>query len=263
MADKRYYQKGNPEKEPLQNAVRQESSVVLDNGEKKSLRPSKYIKPEATKFPQALFVIYSGGTEREKDYFRLVDKNAAIFSFIKIRFIGNPDFEAGGKPAIMRIAIEQTKESQEAANEENPDRDKYFLLTDVDHFEQFLPEMKQECKDNGIELIISNSCFEVWLYYAEREDRCVGFEIPADKLEISSKFKTWANTKVKGGLKPTKAIFNIKQNIANAEKNYVEKNGLPTLFSTQMFRLARNMVPYIDDGLERLKNTNRQQRGKK
>lgn len=102
-------------------------------------------------------------------------------------------------------------------------------------------------------MIISNSCFEVWLYYAEKSNRPLDFVIPQNKLEISSAFKTWANTQIKGGLKPKKAIFNIERNIANAKNNYVEENGFPTLFSTQMFRLAEQMLPFVKDGLVQLK----------
>ena len=83
-----------------------------------------------------------------------------------------------------------------------------------------------------------------------KDDKCVDFIVPKNILEISSKFKTWANTVVKGGLKPTKAILKIEQNIENARKNYSEENGIPTLFSTQMYRLAEKMLPYIKEGNE-------------
>ena len=254
MASSRYYQKGNPEKELLTDVAAETNRVTPVREMPVSAPISGYTKPEGTLLPQALFVIYSGGTEREKDYFRLIDKNSALFPFIRIAFHAEPNFEKGGKPSIMQFAIDKTNEYKDSATEENPD--KYFLLSDVDHFEQFLSEMKQECADNSIELIISNSCFEVWLYYAEKSDRCTTFNIPQDKLNISSAFKTWANTQIKGGLKPKKAIFNIEQNIKNAKNNYFEIDGLPTLFSTQMFRLAEQMFPYVKFGLKELKNKN-------
>ena len=251
METDRHYQKGNPEIEPLKHVVTKSDVATCNNGKIVSAPNPRYSKPEASKIPQALFVIYSGGTEREKDYFHLIVRNAALFPFIRMVFYADPNFDEGGKPSIVRFATEKTKEYQESASEENSDH--YFLITDVDHFEQFLPEMRQECDASNIELIISNSCFEVWLYYAEKADRPVDFVIPHNKLEISSAFKTWANTQIKGGLKPTKAIFNIEQNIANAKENYVEENGLPTLFSTQMFRLAEQMLPFVNYGLEQLR----------
>ena len=252
MAADRHYQKGNPEIEPQKSVVTKSDVATFNSAESVSVPNSRYTKPEAFKIPKALFVIYSGGTEREKDYFSLIDKNTELFPFIRIAFHANPNFDEGGKPSIVRFATEKTKEYQESASKENPDH--YFLITDVDHFEQFLPEMQQECTTSNIELIISNSCFEVWLYYAEKSNRPLNFVIPQNKLEISSAFKTWANTQINGGLKPTKAIFNIEQNIANAKRNYVEENGFPTLFSTQMFRLAEKMLPFVKDGLEQLRS---------
>lgn len=254
MASSRYYQKGNPEKELLTDVAIETNQATPVKNLSVSASISGYTKPEATLLPQALFVIYSGGTEREKDYFRLIDRNSSLFPLIRIAFHAEPNFEKGGKPSIMQFAIDKTNEYKESATKENPD--KYFLLSDVDHFEQFLPEMKTDCENNNINLIISNSCFEVWLYYAEKSDRCTEFKIPQNKLNISSAFKTWVNTQIKGGLKPIKAIFNIEQNIKNAKCNYFEADGFPTLFSTQMFRLAEQMSPYVKNGLEELKKNN-------
>lgn len=256
MAADRPYQKGNPEIEPLESVATKDDVAISSNGINVYVPNSRYIKPEASKEPQALFVIYSGGTEREKDYFRLIVRNSELFPFVRIDFHAKPDFDEGGKPSIVGFAIEKTKEYQESASKENTDY--YFLLTDVDHFEQFLLEMHQECVDSDIELIISNSCFEVWLYYAEKSNKPENFKIPQNKLEISSAFKTWAGNEkmsgIKGGLKPTKAIFSIEQNIKNARNNYSEENIIPTLFSTQMFRLAEKMLPFVKDGLEQLKS---------
>lgn len=250
MTDKRYYQKGNPDKEPLQSVKINTKKVSSDKNAAKFLFRQKYTKPDAFKYPQKLVVVYSGGTEREKDYFRLIDKNPTLFP-VRIDFYADPNFEKGGRPSIVQFAKDKTDEYKESASEENPDS--YFLLTDVDHFERFLREMKIECEENDIELIISNSCFEVWLYYAEKSDRCSAFNVPENKMEVSSAFKTWANAEVKGGLKPTKAILNIEQNIENAKKNYEEEDGFPNLFSTQMFRLAEHLLPFVKNILKFLR----------
>lgn len=255
MATNRHYTKGNPEIEPMEKVVTTSNIATSQTGRSVSIPILRYTKPEASRIPQALFVIYSGGTEREKDYFYLINKNPAFFPSIRIAFYAEPNFNKGGKPSIIKFAKEKTKEYQESASKEVSDL--YFLITDVDHFECFLPEMQKECNENNIQLIISNSCFEVWLYYAEKSDRCRNFIIPEDKLQISKSFKKWANTQIKGGLKPQKAIFNIEHNITNAKLNYEEENGLPTLFSTQMFQLAEQMKPFINDGLKQLKENNK------
>lgn len=250
MLDDRYYQKGNPEKEPLETVENKSLTSATFNGITSSVVNPSYAKPESTLLPKSYIVIFSGGTEREKDYFHLIKQNPALYPDIKIDFFAEPNFEKGGNPKITRFAIEKVNDYRESASEENPDS--YWLLTDVDHFEQFLTKMKKECDANGIELIVSNSCFEVWLYYTERSDRCVGFEIPTKEDKISSSFKTWANTQIRGGLKPRKAILKIEHNIVNARANYLEENGFPILFSTQMYRLAEKMLPFVKAGNEKI-----------
>ena len=112
----------------------------------------------------------------------------------------------------------------------------------------------QECVSHDIELIISNPCFEIWLYYTEKDDKCVGFKIPDKKEKISSSLKTWVNKQIKGGVKPKRAILNIEQNIENAKKNYlVNDDGIPLLFSTQMFILAEQLLPYVKEGNNKIK----------
>lgn len=250
MLDDRYYQKGNPEKDPLEAVENKTLASASFNGITSSVQNPVYAKPESTLLPKSYIVIFSGGTEREKDYFHLIKQNPALYPDIKVDFFAEPNFGKGGEPIITSFAIGKVKEYRESASVENPDS--YWLLTDVDHFEQFLAKMKNECDANGIELIVSNSCFEVWLYYSERSDRCDGFEIPTEKDKISSSFKTWANTQIRGGLKPRKAILKIEHNIVNARANYLEENGFPILFSTQMDRLAEKMLPFVKAGNEKI-----------
>ncbi len=246
MANDRYYHKGDPEKPILDVVANRQSTSIESTGFSIPVVNSAYTKPEATLQPKAYIIIFSGGEEREKSYFHLIVQNPLLYPDIKIDFFAEPHFEKGGKPIITDFAIDKVKEYRESASEDNPDS--FYLLTDVDHFEHFLSEMKKECVANGIELIISNSCFEVWLYYSERSDKCTEFNMPKEKNKISSSFKTWTNTQIKGGLKPRKAILMIEQNIVNAKNNYSEENGIPTLFSTQMFVLAEKILPYVKAG---------------
>ncbi|MDR1224627.1 MAG: RloB family protein [Tannerella sp.] len=54
-------------------------------------------------------------------------------------------------------------------------------------------------------------------------------------------------------INPAKAILNIEQNIENAKKHYKEdENGIPALFSTNMFLLAEDFFPLIESELKRM-----------
>lgn len=103
MAADRHYQKGNPEIEPQESVVTKSDVATFNSVGSVSVPNSRYTKPEAFKIPQALFVICSGGTEREKDYFRLIDRNTALFPFVRIEFHADPNFDEGGKPSIVRF----------------------------------------------------------------------------------------------------------------------------------------------------------------
>ena len=256
MANNRYYQKGNPEKELLKSATRETPPTVYDNATNITASVSSYTKPEPTLYPKSWFVVYSGGEVREKDYFHFITHYPSFYPDIKIEFIPEPRFKEGGRPAIMDVAIERTQEYKESANNENPD--KFFLLTDVDHFKKFLLGMKQECDTNDIELIISNPCFEVWLYYSKKDDKCISYDYQNKNEKISSDFKTWVNSQIPGGVNPIKALLDIEQNIENAKKNYSDDDdGIPSLFSTQMFILAKLLLPYVLEGNIKIKNNNK------
>lgn len=63
---------------------------------------------------------------------------------------------------------------------------------------------------------------------------------------------------IRGGVKTTRAILNIYQNIENARKAFkVDNNGIPVLFSTNMFELAENLLPLIEPELTNMINENR------
>ena len=51
-------------------------------------------------------------------------------------------------------------------------------------------------------------------------------------------------------MNPKKALFDIKSAIDHAEKHYEkDDNGIPKLFSTNMFVLASQLLPLIDEEL--------------
>ena len=261
MNNDRYYQKGNPEKDLLKSVARETQPAALDNATNRTAPVSSYTKPDPKYFPKKWFVVYSGGEVRERNYFHLITYNPSLYPDIKIEFIPEPRFEEGGKPAIMKVAVEKTQKYKKSANNENPD--KFFLLTDVDNFKNFLLEMMQECNANDIELIISNPCFEVWLYYSKKDDKCISYDYQNKNEKISSGFKTWVNTQIPGGINPANALLDIEQNIENAKKNYSDDDDrIPSLFSTQMFKLAEQLLPYVLKGNSKIitKRASAQQR---
>jgi len=116
-----------------------------------------------------------------------------------------------------------------------------------------LLRIKPKCESEGFNLIISNSCFDVWLYYAYHVTM-PNFQLPSDPLKISGKFKGWLPRVIRGGISPKKAILNIK----NAKINYREdENGIPLLFSTNMYLLAEDLLHFIEPELLKIIKENK------
>ena len=113
----------------------------------------------------------------------------------------------------------------------------------------------------GIQLIVSNPCFEVWLYYSKNTDKFVGFTPPEDLLKLSKAVKAWYNKD--GKIQTTMAILDIEQNIENAKMNYCENSdNLPDLYSTNMHVFASEILPYIKDEIDKMIEHNRISREK-
>jgi hypothetical protein len=249
----RIYEKSNPEKptaEPKQHkrAAGEVSSAVSvkDAGQ-------NYRKKEGVRMPFAFLVIVSGGEVRERDYFRKISAPNK-FTQIKIEFIADRNQL---NPAGLLETAKYKQARYKTSREDEPD--KIFIVSDVDHFERELLKIKPECEQLNINLIISNPCFEVWLYYGKFGSKPADFNVPDDIRKISQSFKTYLNSKVKGGIDPRKAIFDISENIRNAKANYEESpNGIPKLFSTNMYLLAESLLPFIHDELQRLIKENSQ-----
>lgn len=133
--------------------------------------------------------------------------------------------------------------------------DSIYMISDIDHFVSELKRIKPLCQIKQIKLVMSNSCFEKWLYYGyfskKPTEHTNPFSCPSNLIEISSAFKTYCATIIKGGLNPKKSLYNLENAIVNAETNYSEdKNGVPTLYSTNMFILGKELYPLIKQELD-------------
>jgi len=238
----RTYTKTNPERETRPSAIgkRLENDKGSHSGDISA--PVGYQKGEGKQLPKSFWIIVSGGEKRERTYFNILLKGDS-FKRIKLDFIAdknrlNPD-------GMLETAIELKKRFASSATEdEEPDR--YYLISDVDHFYNDLVRISPICEAEDFNLIISNSCFEVWLYYAYF-NVIPAFPIPANYLKISWKFKGWLHGIVPGGVQTNKAILNIRQNISNAKVQFeLDENKIPKLFSTSMYKLAEDLLPFID-----------------
>ena len=240
----RKYTKEAPEKEPSGSSSQKQKREVSNGFIQSEALFKGYSKAESWRTPKTFYVLISGGEKREKDYFKMLllgDK----FKRIKLSF--EVDAKRLHPEGLLQIALDK-KEYYASSQEDTPDH--FFIISDIDHFYNDLVRIQPLCSKEHINLIMSNPCFEIWLFYGKEENPPTDFPIPTDRLKISQAFKTYLGTKVKGGVNPKKALFDIKSAIDHAEKHYEkDDNGIPKLFSTNMFVLASQLLPLIDEEL--------------
>jgi hypothetical protein len=247
------YSKSSPERTLLPKQDKKNVVVELQRVPFVDIHLPDYQKPDIEEIPKAFFIIISGGEVREKDYFRIISFQDK-FTRIKLEFIADP---LKLSPDGMYELAKYKKAHYATSRNQDAEPDKIYLISDVDHFINELLRIKPKCIDDGFHLIISNSCFEVWLYYAYR-DVIPSFPLPTNPLKISGKFKGWLPSVISGGINTRKAILSIYPNIENAKKNYKEdKDGIPMLFSTNMYLLAENLLPLIEPELTKLIEENK------
>ena len=126
--------------------------------------------------------------------------------------------------------------------------DEVFMLTDVDHYYDELARIiKNDCQ-RRVEWIISNPCFEIWLYHCHfdflHDDVLALEQLEADKR--SSALKNILDGLLPGGIDPRKSFMKLSDGIANARNTYKEDvNQIPILFSTSMYIFADRILSLI------------------
>lgn len=262
------YTKGEKRKEfrdaisSLKVSVNQNETFEEKNLSEKFNLSDKYTKTDGNLDP-SLFIIVSGGEEREKDYFSFFEVKKYSFPRIKIEFVSKDENGIGGLDvdSLVKVSLNIKKEKEKSKGGDIIDS--INIVTDVDHFYPQLEKNMSKCESENLNLIISNPCFEIWLYYTHIKNKPVDFEIPKKELKISSKFKTYLDTKIKGGADPRKAPLKIKTAIENSLENYSEdKNKIPEIFSTNMHILAAKLYELTKEEIEIVAKKNEERKQK-
>jgi len=241
--------------EESQEKVVERPDLTLDGYQPLLPNSRSYTKQDGDK-DQSIYRIICGGQRREPDYYSIIVKNQAIFSKIKVVI-----HDSGDEPLrLLEKAIEIKRE--EGIHPEVPElADRLFLVSDVDVFYSQLVSIKAQCEQENIDLIVSNSCIEVWHYYHYFVDKPDDFVVPSEEGKISNEFKTYVGRKVRGGIKTTRDIFKISEAIENSKRNYAEdSNRIPLLFATNMFILGESLHDLIKEGLEKITEMNDKKR---
>lgn len=197
-----------------------------------------------------LIVVISGGEVRESDYLSELSKKKT-FPHIKLIFVSSEKGKGGLSPKMMHDKLNDIIEYSEPTKTSTilySSIDKIFMISDVDHYYDDLVRLLPDCNDPKEIWIISNPCFEIWLYYAHfneiRDEIRVLESLP--QSQQSSTLKTINNTIVKGGIDPREAFGRIQAANENSKKNYaVDENNIPQLYSTNMYVFGEYVLDTI------------------
>lgn len=214
---------------------------------------SAYQKQDGV-FSTSLVFVISGGEKKERDFLYELIKQRQLHS-LKVAFKSKDG--QGLHPYQMQKEWEKIQNDKLVAIDGQTyhlkSMDKIFLLSDVDEYYSQLEKifMNHSIDDRG-QWIVSNPCFEIWLYYCylnqPEKDLQVLASLPETKR--SQEMKSKAATLVSGGMNPRLAFEKMEEGIRHSKDHYaVDSNGIPVLFATQMHELAQYLVDTMNNRL--------------
>jgi hypothetical protein len=212
--------------------------------------PLAYKKPEGV-FSTSFVFVLSGGEKRERDFLKELIQPRKLRS-LKVAFMSEKG--QGLQPYQMQDKWVQIQSKGEIKIKSQlfhlEAMDKVFLLSDVDEFyDQLKKIFKDDFPKTKGQWIVSNPCFEIWLYYCylnnpEEDLMCLKAEPAATR---SKKMKAICNTLISGGMNPRLAFERMVTGIDNSTTHYaVDDNGIPVSFATQMHEMAQYLVDVMN-----------------
>lgn len=189
-----------------------------------------------------LFAIACEGSKREPEYFK---KFRHISNKIAVDVIEDivSDEEAltinANKSAPKWVLDRAMRYIEKEGLHE--DDDLWFVM-DIDRWsEQQLREVANYCNQfPNWHIVLSNPCFEVWLYFHKRSD------ISISKSITCSDFKNEISTFEKGGYNPISFLADLSNAISNAKVADSDKNHfIPKVNETKVYELCEAVLATI------------------
>lgn len=250
-ADNLSYQK-KPGTTPLRKPVTPVSSKYHSQGASGAITPysKEHTKGEAVLVPAIVYVL-SGGTTREKLFFKALMNDKILSSCVQVLFQSKEG--QGLQPYQMNDIWQQGRKRGKITVEGKEYRlskvDKVFLVTDVDEFElQLVKILSQKTQDDCGQWIISNPCIEIWLYYCFKKD------LAPELLKLryvarsrrSQRLKQLNNILINGGADPRKAFDNTPAGITNCKEHYrIGHNGIPRFLASSFHLMMEQIQSFI------------------
>jgi len=189
-----------------------------------------------------LYFIFCEGEKRETTDFYFFN---SIASQIIIQIIPIED----GKNSPMGLyknACQSLLKSDENSNPSftiNTDDEVWFII-DTDKWGKEVDKLRESISKHKNWFVgQSNPSFEVWLYYHFKKEK---------PKEIVSNWKVFLNDIIKGGFNNSKHPVYIQTAITNSEANFSIINKEPAISTTEVFILAKKILPLVKSDIDAL-----------
>ncbi len=204
-----------------------------------------YRKVETEKDAKKIFIFCEG--DREVSYFRFFKGFSSNIDIVPVpNENGKSDPEKlldNAKCQILGSDSEKPK-----LNFKEGFGDEVWFVIDTDRWNEGnkITNLKTDCKKQNRWFVAqSNPSFEIWLYFHFHSI------YPSDNdIANYASFKEYVNDKISGGFNPNKHPILFQDAIINSEGNFEVQNDQPKYFSTEVFRLAKSILPFIKDVID-------------
>lgn len=241
------YTKGPSVQEIKEPVVKVATRELRETNSISSEGVSPLYQKQEGKLSTSLVFVLSGGEKKERDFLTELIRTKNFYS-LRVLFLSQK--HQGLQPYQMSDEWTKIKTDGifviEGQYYHLEDMDKVFLLSDVDEFyDQLKKILAHKVIDDNSQWIISNPCFEIWLYYCFLNNPIVDLAClkSLDVKRRSKRLKNMGQNLVNGGLNPILAFEHLNEGINHSSMHYhVDENGIPSLFATQMFEMAKYLL---------------------
>lgn len=223
-------------------------------------RRKDYSKQLPSKDARKLY-LFCEGEGTEPDYFTFFKGLSSNLEIIPL-----PPESGTGPLKLMELAKSKLLEEDSRYIMDYNANDSVWFVIDTDSWEKegkitplrefcavnnnAFPEKFSEVKPyRAWNVVQSNPCFEIWLYYH--------FYSEAPKPEAIVEyptFKAFVNSTISGGFDFQTDPVKVETAVENTKANFKrDKEGKIELFSTEVYDLAEVIIPFVRQHLDRLK----------
>ncbi len=196
--------------------------------------------------------IFCEGAKREVQYFRYFREMDSRINIEVYQLKPGENNSPIGLLNIAKSCVIPTKENP-APKYRFQENDEVWIILDIDpdkagSRKPQIRKVKAFCKENkDWQVLQSNPCFEVWLYYHLYKDRP---EFEGD--DKCANWKQFVGTAIKGGFHSSRHPIFIQDAINNAKENFDSENNEPKKGCTEIFILGKSIITILKNKIEKV-----------